>query len=55
MNFLANMGVSMSTVSALRQLEHDITHLREQGLIRMADPDIVAKARSEGRLFWHRL
>ena len=50
MNLLADMGVSMSTVNALRELGHDVAHLREQGLMRMADPDIVAKARSEGRI-----
>lgn len=50
MNFLADMGVSMSTISALRHLGHNATHLREQGLMRMEDPDIVAKARSEERI-----
>lgn len=50
MNFLADMGVSMSTVHALRHLGHDVTHLRDQGLMRMEDPDVVTKARSEGRI-----
>ena len=50
MTFLADMGVSMTTVSALRQLGHNVVHLREQGLLRMEDPGIVAKARSEGRI-----
>lgn len=50
MNFLADMGVSMTTVSALRHLGHSVVHLREQGLMRMEDPDIVDKARSEGRI-----
>jgi predicted nuclease of predicted toxin-antitoxin system len=50
MNLLADMGVSMSTVKALRALGHDIVHLREQGLMRMADPEIVAKARDERRI-----
>jgi predicted nuclease of predicted toxin-antitoxin system len=49
MNFLADMGVSMTTALALRRLGH-VTHLREQGLMRMEDPDIVDKARSEGRI-----
>src|SRR5579862_1527373 len=44
------MGVSMTTVFALRRLGHDVTHLREQGLMRMEDPDIVTKARREGRI-----
>ncbi len=30
MKFLADMGVSMTTVSSLRQLGHDAVHLREQ-------------------------
>ena len=50
MKFLADMGVSMTTVIALRQLGHDVTHLREQGLICMEDRDIVAKASAEGRI-----
>jgi len=50
MNFLADMGVSMTTVSALRRAGHSVTHLREQGLMRMEDPDIVTKARTEGRI-----
>ena len=50
MNFLADMGVSMTTVTALRQVGHNVTHLREEGLMRLEDPKIVAKARSEGRI-----
>ena len=50
MKFLADMGVSMTTVMALRNLGHDAVHLREQGLMRMEDPEIVAKARTEERI-----
>ncbi len=50
MNFLADMGVSMTTVAALRHVGHNSTHLRAEGLMRMRDPDIVAKARSEKRI-----
>lgn len=50
MKFLADMGVSMSTVEALRALGHDTVHLREQGLKRTKDPDILDKARSEERV-----
>lgn len=50
MKFLVDMGVSMTTVSALRERGHDVSHLREQGLMRMEDPDIVRKARSEKRI-----
>ena len=50
MKFLADMGISMSTVLALRQQDHDATHLREQGLERLSDPDILEKARREERI-----
>ena len=50
MKFLADMGISMSTVLALRQHHHDAAHLREQGLERLSDPDILDKARREGRV-----
>lgn len=50
MKFLADMGISPKTVSFLRRLGHDATHLHEQRLDRMADPDIMEKARSEGRI-----
>lgn len=49
MRFLADMGVSMTTVMALRNLGHDASHLREQSVMRMEDPDIVAKARAGER------
>jgi predicted nuclease of predicted toxin-antitoxin system len=48
--FLADMGISMSTVQALRSQDHDATHLREQGLERLSDPDILEKARRERRV-----
>jgi len=44
------MGVSMTTVVALRAAAHDAVHLREQGLFRLPDPDIVAKAAGERRI-----
>lgn len=44
------MGVSMTTVRAVRFLGHDIFHLRQLDLIRMPDEEIVSKARSEGRI-----
>jgi predicted nuclease of predicted toxin-antitoxin system len=43
------MGLAMGTVVWLRQQGHDAVHLREQGLQRMLDPDILAKALTEGR------
>ena len=50
MRFLADMGVSITTVQALRAAAHDAVHLREEGLIRLPDPDIVAKAAQEQRV-----
>jgi predicted nuclease of predicted toxin-antitoxin system len=44
------MGVSITTVEALRAAAHDTVHLREEGLIRLPDPDIVAKAAQERRV-----
>ena len=41
------MGVSITTVQALRAAAHDAMHLREEDLIRL--PDIVAKAAQEQR------
>jgi predicted nuclease of predicted toxin-antitoxin system len=48
--FLADMGLSLSTVEALRAANHDTVHLRDEGLIRLPDPKIVAKAVAEDRI-----
>jgi len=48
--FLADMGVSITTVHALRAAGHDAVHLRDEGLIRLPDPDIAAKAVQERRI-----
>lgn len=50
MTFPADMGVSATTVRALRDLGYDAIHLRDQGLSRLEDSGIVAKARAEGRV-----
>jgi len=50
MKFLADMGISQSTVRWLRQLGYDAVHLREQGLQRLPDDAIVEKARLENRV-----
>ena len=44
------MGVSMATVTELRASGHDVVHLRDQGLQRLPDPDILAKAHRESRI-----
>lgn len=45
--FLADMGVSLTTVPALRTDGHHAVHLRDDNLIRWPDVDIVEKARGE--------
>ena len=50
MKFLADMGISLKTVAFLHTLGHDAVHLADQGLERLPDRDIVAKARQEGRI-----
>lgn len=50
MKFLADMGVSISTISSLREAGYDSVHLRDEGLLTMDDEDILNKARSEGRI-----
>jgi len=44
------MGLACSTVVFLRAQGHDAIHLREQGLQRLTDDEIVEKARSEDRV-----
>jgi predicted nuclease of predicted toxin-antitoxin system len=44
------MGVSPRVITWLRAQGHDALHLREQGLQRLADRDVFAKAASESRI-----
>ncbi len=50
MNFLADMNVDWRIVVWLRERGHDATHLRDQGLQRMQDVNIFAKAQREKRI-----
>lgn len=50
MRFLADMGVSLRVVEWLRNRGDDVVHLREQGLQRLPNGDIFAKATAEGRV-----
>lgn len=50
MKFLADMGVSMTVINALRGQGYDAIHLREQGLQRLPDPEILLKAKQEERI-----
>jgi len=48
--FFADMGISIDTVHLLRDEGHDAIHLHEQGLDQLSDPDVIEKARAEGRI-----
>jgi predicted nuclease of predicted toxin-antitoxin system len=50
MRFLADMGISPTTVTFLKDLGYDALHLHEQGLGRLQDADILDKAFQEGRV-----
>ena len=50
MKFLADMGISETTVRALRERGNDAVHLRELGLQRLPDDQILLKARVEARV-----
>ena len=50
MRFLLDMGLARSTADFLLKQGYDTVHLREQGLQRLDDRGIVAKARLEGRV-----
>jgi predicted nuclease of predicted toxin-antitoxin system len=49
MRFLADMGVDIRVVNWLRQRGHDAKHLRDEGLHRIPNGEIFAKAISENR------
>jgi len=50
MQFLLDMGISPRTAEHLRARGHEALHLREENLERLADPDILQKARREERI-----
>lgn len=50
MRILADMGVDTRVVQWLQQHGHDAKHLRDEGLQRMPDGEIFAKAISEDRV-----
>ncbi|MGH8616919.1 MAG: DUF5615 family PIN-like protein [Burkholderiales bacterium] len=50
MRFLADMGISPRVVEWLRSRGHDVAHLGEQGLQRLADADVFTKAQQEQRI-----
>ena len=50
MHFLCDLGVSMKVVDWLRAQGHDAVHLRDEGLHRLPNGEIFAKAVHEGRI-----
>lgn len=50
MRFLLDMDISPRTVTFLQSLGHDAIHLHDQGLDRLSDAAILAKARDEERI-----
>lgn len=46
--FLADMGISPRIVEFLQGLGHQASHLQQQGLHKLKDPEILKKARDEG-------
>lgn len=50
MRFLADMGVAGGVVEWLRANEHDAVHLRERGLARLPDEQVLELAFAESRI-----
>lgn len=50
MRFVLDMGLARSTAEFLRHQGHDAIHLRDQGLQRLSDEKIAAKALAERRI-----
>ena len=50
MKFLADMAISQSTLTWLRERGHDAVHVRDVGMARAEDAAILARAREEGRV-----
>ena len=50
MRFLADAGISPKTVEFLRGDGHEVVHVRERGLQRAPDAEIVRIAHAEGRV-----
>jgi predicted nuclease of predicted toxin-antitoxin system len=50
MRFLCDMGVSLRVVDWLRSQGHDCVHLRDEGLQRLPNGEVFAKAVAENRV-----
>ena len=47
MRFLADAGISRKTVEFLKQIGHEATHVRDLGMQRATDREIIDRARLE--------
>ncbi|MBI4605845.1 MAG: DUF5615 family PIN-like protein [Planctomycetes bacterium] len=50
MRFLLDMGIPPLSAEFLNRQEHEAVHLRDLGLRKKPDPDILRKARAENRI-----
>jgi predicted nuclease of predicted toxin-antitoxin system len=50
MKLLLDMGLSPRTAAFLSQLGHDAAHLRDRGLIKLSDREVIQLAANEGRV-----
>lgn len=50
MRFLSDVGISRTTTEELRRWGHDVLHLREEGLQRLPDDQILRLAQREERI-----
>ena len=50
MRFLADAGISPRTVEFLREIAHDVVHVRELNMQRAADEVVADRARVESRI-----
>jgi predicted nuclease of predicted toxin-antitoxin system len=50
MKFLTDMGISRTTVSWLKEKGFDALHVRDIGMHRASDTEIVLKAKEESRM-----
>lgn len=50
MKFIADMGISQTTVTWLREQEFDTIHVRDLNMHRASDTEIVKKAKKEKRI-----
>lgn len=50
MNFVADAGISPRTVEFLREQGHDVVHIRDIGMQRAKDSEILELARSQDRI-----